>query len=123
MHLQLTRRSKLRRTSAGFLIAALALLAHAEPAQRAVTITRIHPMAVQRTNCPTCSGITRIYVTPEAWGSTDCRADAGDLFLEDKHILATLLFAKGNGLPVMLEVESTVRPIDTVCKITAAYIG
>ncbi len=80
-------------------------------------------MAVQRTHCPTCSGITRIYVAPEAWGGTDCRADAGDLFLEDKHILATLLYAKGNGLPVTLEVSSTVRPIDTVCKITAAYIG
>lgn len=123
MPLQPVLRSKLRCTSAGFLLAAVAVLAHAEPVQRAVTITRIHPMAVQRTHCPTCSGITRIYVTPEAWGNTDCRADAGDLFLEDKHILATLLFAKGNGLPVTLQVSSTVRPIDTVCKITAAYIG
>ena len=80
-------------------------------------------MSVQRIHCPTCSGITRIYVNPEAWGATDCRQDAGDLFLEDVHILATLLFAKKNGLPVTLEVNSAVKPIDEVCKITAAFIG
>lgn len=125
MPLQPALRSRLRRTGAGFLLTALAVLAHAEPVQRAVTITitRIHPMAVQRTHCPTCSGITRINVTPEAWGSTDCRADVGDLFLEDTHILATLLFAKGSGLPMTLEVNNAVRPIDTVCKTTAAFIG
>ena len=123
MHPQSALRSKLRRTGAGLLLAACAALAHAEPVQRPATITIIHPMAVQRTHCPTCSGITRIYVNPEAWGGTNCRADAGDLFLEDFHILATLLFAKKNGLPVTLEVNSAVKPIDEVCKITAAFIG
>jgi len=107
----------------GFVLTAFAVLAHAEPAQRPATITVIHPMAVQRTHCPTCSGITRVYLNPEAWGTTNCRQDAGDLFLEDFHILATLLFAKKNGLPVTLEVNSAVKPIDEVCKITAAFIG
>lgn len=115
--------SRLARIVTGLLIATFAVPILAGPADRYVSIQRIHPMAVQRTHCPTCSGITRIYVTPEAWGSTDCRQDAGDLFLEDKHILATLLYAKANNLPVRLEVNSDVRPIDQVCKITAAYVG
>lgn len=116
-------RSKLPRFLAGLLLAASTTFGHAEPVSRSVTIAVIHPMAVQRTHCPTCSGITRVYLNPEAWGSTDCRPDAADLFLEDMHILATLLFAKKNNLPVKLEVNSTVKPIDEVCKVTAAYIG
>lgn len=123
MSLRPASRSRLSLASVGCLLAVFAAFAHAEPITRYATVTIIHPMAVQRTHCPTCSGITRIYVTPEAWGTSDCRSDAGDLFLEDKHILATLMWAKSSGLPVRLEVESTVRPLDTVCKITAAYVG
>ncbi len=112
-----------------FLLAGMAVLsgfssiAHAEPVSRDVTITTFHPMAVDRTHCPSCSGITRVYVEPGAWGSTTCRPDAGDLYKEDSHLLSILLTARATGLNVKLEVNDAVRPIDTVCKITAVWVN
>lgn len=97
--------------------------ANAEPFQRTVTIRKMTPMAVDRPSCPACKGHTRIYVDDVSWGTSACRPDAGDLALEDKHLLAALLFAWSSGKQVVLEVESTLRPIDWTCKITAAFIG
>jgi len=94
----------------------------AGPITRDATITSFHPMAVDRTHCPSCSGLTRVYVNNASWGNSDCREDAGDLFKEDDHILSILLTAWIAGKAVQLEVNDTVKPIGTVCKITAAYI-
>lgn len=119
-----TSQARIRRAIAACSLAAFAACAPAEPVSRSVSITKIHPMAVQRTHCPSCSGITRIYVSPAAWGATSCRPDAGDLFHEDWHILTTLLMAWKSGKTVTLEVNSQVIPIhnDSVCKITAAFV-
>lgn len=105
------------------LLAGLMTTANAEQFQRTVTILKVHPMAVNRPACPACKGHTRIYVNSAAWGTSSCRQDAGDLDHEDWHLLSTLLFAWKNGKEVVLEVESTLTPIDTVCKITAAFIS
>jgi hypothetical protein len=94
----------------------------AEPVSRDITIASFHPMSVDRSHCPSCSGITRIYVNNASWGSTDCRSDAADLFKEDEHILSLLMTAWIAGKAVKLEVNDQVKPIDTVCKITAAFI-
>jgi len=87
-----------------------------------LSISNIHPMAVDRTHCRKCSGITRIYVNKGPWGDTNCREDAGDLYKEDDHILSTILFAWDSGKKIRIEVNDQVRPIDEVCKITAVYI-
>ncbi|WNO07956.1 hypothetical protein [Teredinibacter sp. KSP-S5-2] len=94
----------------------------AKPVVRDVVIERIHPMAMDRTHCPSCSGITRIYVNNVAWGDTACRGDAADLLKEDEHILSILLAAWISGKSIQLEVNDSVTPIAPVCKITAAYI-
>lgn len=95
----------------------------AKPVNRLdLTITRIHPMAVDRIHCEKCSGITRIYVNSGAWDDTNCRGDAGDLFKEDEHILSTILLAWANGKKIQIEVNDQVKPIDDVCKITAVAI-
>ena len=94
----------------------------AEPILRDVQIERIHPMAVDRTHCPTCSGVTRIYVNKAAWGNSNCRNDAGDLLKEDDHLLSILLTAWIAGKSVKLEVNDQAIPIGDVCKITAAFI-
>jgi hypothetical protein len=105
------------------LVAGFMTPANAEPFQRTVTIRKVTPMAVDRPSCPACKGHTRIYVDDVSWGTPSCRPDAGDLALEDKHLLATLLFAWSHQKQVVLEVESTLRPIDWTCKITAAFIN
>jgi hypothetical protein len=109
--------------AAVLLLAGFMTAANAEQFQRTVTILKVHPMSVQRPHCPACSGYTRIYVNSAAWGTSSCRNDAGDLALEDKHLFATLLFAWNSGKEVVLEVNSTQTPIDTVCRITAAFIS
>ena len=94
----------------------------AAPINRDVTITEIHPMSVNRTHCPACSGITRVYVNVAAWGSSDCRQDAADLLKEDDHIYSTLLAAWLANKAVKIEVNDTVKPLDEVCKITAIWV-
>ena len=107
-----------------FVVAILiAGLSYAKPVDRGgLSIQRIHPMAVDRTHCASCSGITRIYVNGGAWGDTSCRVDAGDLFKEDDHILSVLLLASATGKEIRIEVNDEVQPIDEVCKITAVYV-
>lgn len=93
------------------------------PATRgALTINKIHPMAVNRIHCEKCSGVTRIYVNSGAWEATDCRNDAGDLYKEDNHILSVLMMAWTTGKKIKIEVNDEDRPVDKVCKITAVYI-
>lgn len=96
----------------------------AKPVSRAnLTIRTIHPMAVDRTHCPRCSGLTRIYVDKGAWGDTNCRPDAGDLFKEDSHILSVLLTAWTTGKKITIEVNDQNKPLDEVCKITAVFVN
>ncbi|KZZ44122.1 hypothetical protein A3759_12155 [Thalassolituus sp. HI0120] len=109
------------------LIITLTLLSNysnAKPVSRDnLTIKQIHPMAVDRTHCgESCSGITRIYVNSAVWGDTDCRQDAGDLYKEDDHILSTILFSWASGKNLRIEVNDQVKPIDSVCKITAISV-
>ncbi len=97
---------------------------YAKPVDRTdLTIVNVHPMALERTHCPKCSGLTRVYVNRGAWGDTNCRTDAGDLFKEDDHILSVLLFAWATGKKVRIEVNDQVKPLDEVCKITAVYVS
>lgn len=97
-------------------------LAFAQPISRQVEIVKFHPMAVERTHCPECSGITRLYVNQAPWEDSDCRDDAADLLKEDTHLLSILLTAWTTGKSVSLEVNDEVKTLSGVCKITAAYV-
>ena len=85
-------------------------------------IVNVHPMAVDRTHCAKCSGITRVYVNKGAGGNSNCRVDAGDLYKEDDHMLSILLMAWATGKKIRIEVNDEVKPIDQVCKITALFV-
>ena len=106
-----------------FFIFSLVGICNAAPYTRNdLTITNMHPMAMDRVHCSQCSGITRIYVNSGSWGVSNCRADAGDLLKEDDHILAILMMGWVVGKKVRIEVDDTVKPLDEVCKITAVYV-
>jgi hypothetical protein len=111
---------KLISTSIFCIYSAVAL---SKPVYRDVTITSFHPMSVDRTHCPTCSGFTRVYVNKSNWGDTNCRNDAADLHKDDEHILSLLLSAWIAGKSVKIEVNDQSIPIGGVCKITAAWIS
>lgn len=100
----------------------LSVVAHSAPATRSVVITKVHPMAVNRLHCPTCSGYTRIYVQSAPWGNTTCRTDAADLAKEDSHLLSVLMTAWVTGKQVVIEVNDASRPIDEVCRVTAMSV-
>jgi hypothetical protein len=106
-----------------FVVCLLPVFLFAKPVTRnSLSISALHPQAVDRLHCPSCSGVTRVYVNSGAWGDTDCRADAADLYKEDDHLLSILLFAWASGKQISIEVNNNERPIDTVCKITALNI-
>lgn len=105
----------------GFLLL-LSLLASAEPLWRDVTITKIHPMSIDRPHCANCSGIIRIYVNAGPWGNSDCRETAADLTQEDSHLLSVLLTGWTTGKNISLEVNDQSRPVDDVCRVTAASV-
>lgn len=96
-------------------------LAFAAPYSRDVTIESLHPMAVDRVHCASCSGVTRVYVNSASWGDSNCRTDAADLAFEDTHILSILMAAWVAGKKVKIEVNDTEKPVDQVCRITAAW--
>lgn len=87
-----------------------------------LTIRSLHPMAVDRTHCTSCSGITRIYVNQDVWGNSSCRKDAADLLKEDSHLLSILLMGWASGKKLRIEVNDQVKPIDKVCKVTAIWV-
>ena len=100
------------------------LVLHADTSKLAFKTTKvntIHPMSVDRVHCPACSGYTRIYIedSSSSWGSTNCRADAADIHIDDTHLLSILMLAYSQGKSLKIEVNSTRKIIDEVCVVTA----
>ena len=88
-----------------------------------LTIDRIHPISGERAGATNSQNLTRVYVNPGAWGSSDCRTDAADLKKEDTHTLSVLLTAFALNRSVDIYVDSTSKPWGRVCQITAVTIN
>lgn len=95
-----------------------ASLSHATEYDREATVTQILPIAANRPAAQQSSNLIRIYVSVADWGSSTCRTDAADLQASDKHLLSTLLTAWAMGRVIIITVDDTLRPYDTVCQIT-----
>ena len=102
-------------------LALIATHAHARVVNREVAIQKLHPIAAARSGA-VGENITRVYVNSASWGGTSCRQDAGDLTKEDTHLLSILLWAMSNNAKIVMEVDDTRRPVDTVCRITALFV-
>ncbi len=97
-------------------------IARTQSVRRTITITQLHPIAAVRPASPKHINLTRIYVNNGKWGNTDCRQDAADLRKEDSHLMAILLAAWLNSKSITIEVDSSLRPADTVCQVTALFV-
>ena len=96
----------------------LPVLGSAAEFQRPATITKIAPFALNRPAQAASQGYTRVYTTPNNWGSSDCRTDAADISNEDDHILSVLLAAWMSGKTVVIHVDNTLKPLDSACQVT-----
>lgn len=88
-----------------------------------LTIRTIHPMSVERLHCPECTGITRIYVNPGAWGATECREDAADIYANDEHMLSIVMTAWAMGKQIRFEVNDQHPTLNGVCRATALFVS
>lgn len=99
--------------------------ASATEVTRQVTVSNIAAVGTVRPGGPSTQSLVRVYVNPAAWGSTNCRADAGDLSPDDWYLLPTLMMAWRDGKTISLAVESTLKidTTDTVCRIVVVGVS
>ncbi len=92
---------------------------------RSITVKKIHALSETRPVAPYTAGTIRVYVNPASWGSSDCRSDAADFVLDsvnDRVNYLTFLTALSSGWKIELRVDDTLRPVDSVCRITAVNV-
>lgn len=88
-----------------------------------LTIKLLSPMSSNRPSSTVNQGLTRVYFTvSEAWGTTGCRTDAGDVQAGDSNILAAIMTAFATSKQLKVEVDDTLAAANSVCKITAIYV-
>lgn len=111
---------------AGLLIAMVAVPTYGSEATRQISISRVASVSVSRPAYPGSQSVFRVYSSvPGTWGSTNCRADAADVSLDDWHVYGVLLSAWKDHKLVDVTVESSAKidTTDTVCKIVAAGVS
>lgn len=89
----------------------------AAEANREVQIVEILSLTGNRPNSPALRDMTRVYVNPASWGSTNCREDAADLRKVDTHTYSMLLTAWASGKTVIIGVDDSLKPYDGVCQL------
>ena len=87
-----------------------------------VKITKINVVSKERKTSLAAAGVVRLYFVSAPWGETTCRPSAADIIPVDDKLYTAALAAFMAGREVLITVDSTVRPIDDVCKIDAIHI-
>lgn len=104
-----------------FLASSFTAVQSAEFYRENLTITKIHPTASNRPVYSQSQNLTRIYVQPDAWGSSSCRQDAADIAKEDSHILSVLLMAFAQNKQVDVLVDDSMQPAGA-CRVTGIFV-
>jgi hypothetical protein len=96
---------------------------HARTAIREnVQIESINFISGSRTVSLNSAGLVRLNLPEGNWGSSDCRTTAADIIPEDTHLHAAALAAIMAGKTVRINIDSTVKPFDDVCKVDSIQI-